>query len=125
MLQGFLIWKDFHPVLVGVGCLALGYVYGRHCRAASEIPADELPASEDACCARESQSKCCMSALAELDTTMAVGKDKGLGKSSTRSPYMVNPKSNPGAHLCLANLCFLGSNPCSHMFVVHIAPVKI
>jgi hypothetical protein len=109
MSQGFLIWKDFHPVLVGAGCLALVYVYGRHCRAASEIPADEPPASEDACCARESQSnacledlercKCCMSAPAELDTTMAVGKGKGLGKSSTRSPYMVNPKSNPGAHL--------------------------
>ena len=104
MSQGFLIWQDFHPLLVGAGCLALGYVYGRHCRAASEIPADEPPDSEaHACCAQSQNSrsyfedlercKCCVSAPAEFDT-MAIGKGKD-SRFSTRSPYMVSPKPVP------------------------------
>lgn len=32
MSQGFLIWTEVHPILVGAGCLALGYVFGWHCR---------------------------------------------------------------------------------------------
>ncbi|KAG0578766.1 hypothetical protein M758_4G045300 [Ceratodon purpureus] len=96
MSQGFLTWPDVHPILVGAGCLALGYVYGRHCRASGEIPADEPAASEEACCAQSQSNtyfedlercKCCMSAPAELDTT-AVGKEKG-SRFSTRSPYMI------------------------------------
>lgn len=107
MSQPYLHWTDFHPVLVGAGCLALGYVYGRHCRASTEIPPDEPHASEDACCAQSQSNtyledlercKCCTSAPAELDT-MVVAKGKGKSsKFSTRSPYMVSP--NPkGTHL--------------------------
>lgn len=109
MSQGFLIWTDFHPILVGAGCLALGYVYGRHCRTASEFQADVASASDDVCCAQshsntyfedlERPCKCCVSAPAELD---AVALGNGKASKFTRSPYLVSPY-----HPHVVQLCFL------------------
>jgi hypothetical protein len=67
---------QYPPILVGAGCLALGYAYGRHCRSWSEMQASGPMASEDFCAQSQSNTgdqeyekcKCCMSAPAALDT---------------------------------------------------------
>lgn len=42
--------QDYQPILVGAGCPALGYMYGRHCRFHLGNLIDVSTASEAACC---------------------------------------------------------------------------
>jgi hypothetical protein len=39
---------EYQPILVGAGCLALGYMYGRHCKSVME---NHVTMSDAACCA--------------------------------------------------------------------------
>lgn len=48
--------QDYQPILVGAGCLALGYMYGRHCRAVMENQSDAPATSDAACCAQITES---------------------------------------------------------------------
>lgn len=42
---------EYQPILVGAGCLAFGYMCGRHCRCLMENQVDAPTTSDAACCA--------------------------------------------------------------------------
>lgn len=42
---------EYQPILLGAGCLALGYMYGRHCRCIMETQGGAPKMSDAACCA--------------------------------------------------------------------------
>jgi len=42
---------EYQPILAGAGCLALGYMYGRHCRSVVENQVGAPTMSDAACCA--------------------------------------------------------------------------
>lgn len=75
MPRGFLMWMEFHPILVGAGCLVVGYVFGRHGKAFSEVQAHLSSSSENRLHAQSQRishleelrcCKCCTSVSTEL-----------------------------------------------------------
>lgn len=43
-------FQDYQPIFVGVGCLAMGYMVGRHCRSMIENRIGVPMTSDSACC---------------------------------------------------------------------------
>ncbi|KAG0629249.1 hypothetical protein M758_1G088700 [Ceratodon purpureus] len=66
--------QDYQPILVGAGCLALGYMYGRHCRAVMENQGDAPTTSDAACCAQITESFNYISDHAAVDSKNAAAE---------------------------------------------------
>jgi hypothetical protein len=48
-------FQDYQPIFVGAGCLAMGYMFGKHCRSMIENCV-KIPMASDATCCMQSES---------------------------------------------------------------------
>lgn len=80
-------------MLVGAGCLALGYMYGRHCRCVMETQTHAPSMSDAACCAGTE----CFNYIPEPAAAMVDPETMALVRkwlNPAGVDWVIRPKSN-------------------------------